>query len=415
MLKAIFSRSLLYLLLVGWLLLVSHGFDAGYGKVEPRSVLEKEDLNNKEVPTPPSPLLYGPEGINDPFLASEGKNYTLGEDGDEEAYFKEAKRWNPKKDMKITERPSSYGSDGGQCLSYSYISKESEKNVDVFFKGEFGYELMVVLPFAYFHFLNGSLRSTTSCGDESSFLFYWFSPKHSVDRNCKRNDFKNSVKPYGWKRGLHKSRIPKAWFPPPFAEHFREWGKVWPEVATGSPLVVISNKISNEWKRGPINFFDLDMLRHLIINFVKAGYYVVYNRPGNAVAEDEWQEDTAALKFDDYKFIRKLYLKDEFKGKVRLMQDIHYNNPGTSFNEIQVRMMARSRCFLSVQGGNSILSSYFGGINIIYTRLGFEADFDTYKKHYVKLSGAKVHVARSYHSVGKLVTKLLKLELCNSI
>ncbi|CAI5501440.1 unnamed protein product [Closterium sp. Naga37s-1] len=108
--------------------------------------------------------------------------------------------------------------------------------VDIFFQGEFGYELIAVLPFAYWHHLNGSLRSTTSCGRHSLASLYYFSPNHTDDATCHRSDMKDNVAAYGFPGGIHYSHIPPTWQPPPLAYYFRKLPPVWPEIPKGSRL-----------------------------------------------------------------------------------------------------------------------------------------------------------------------------------
>ena len=160
------------------------------------------------------------------------------------------------------------------CLSCAYQTRwdgrnsqserKSTSGVHVKFVGEFGYELLAVLPFAYFHFLQGSLKSSESCGDPSVAKLYYFSPNHVHNESCVRDDMQNFIKGFGWRSGLHASSIPATWYPPPYASHFREVGKVWHTLPANTPLVIISNKFSNEWNRGPINFIDIRSLKKLL-------------------------------------------------------------------------------------------------------------------------------------------------------
>ena len=53
------------------------------------------------------------------------------------------------------------------------------------FEGEFGAELALALPWAYFLQACGVLRSTVSCGDMSA--FYFFSPNHTNVLGCERH------------------------------------------------------------------------------------------------------------------------------------------------------------------------------------------------------------------------------------
>jgi hypothetical protein len=43
-----------------------------------------------------------------------------------------------------------------------------------------------------------------------------------------------------------------------------------------------------------------------------------------------------------------------------------------------------------VLGGSAFLASYFGGINIVLARRGWEVDCDAYKRWFDRFSGARV-------------------------
>eukprot|EP00271_Cylindrocystis_brebissonii_P000732 TRINITY_DN1095_c0_g1_i6.p1 TRINITY_DN1095_c0_g1~~TRINITY_DN1095_c0_g1_i6.p1 ORF type:complete len:443 (-),score=37.06 TRINITY_DN1095_c0_g1_i6:173-1501(-) len=365
--------------------------------------------------SPPPP--WGPHGIND-FSDISEKVTLIDEEPDSDAYLAEASRV---KAQTSSRRGAVVSSGPRFCLSSRQSASRTSTRrppnatVDVFFQGEFGYELMVVLPFAYYHFLQGTLGRTKSCGDSSTALLYWFSERHEHVEGCARDDYKNQVAPYGWTGGLHKSRIPPQWYPPPLAAHFREWGKLW-KIPPHSKLIIISNKLSNEWFKGPINIIDIPTLKQTIQSYIEADFYVIYNRAGNAVPEDKWQVvDSSGLRLDDYKIIRKLRLQEPYRSRLRLVQDIADEHPGLSFNECQFRIMARSKCFLSVQGGNSIVSSYFGGTNIIFARRGFELDFKAYHRAYHQLAGTSIMVAQSFYRLNRHVDTMIHSCKCESI
>eukprot|EP00271_Cylindrocystis_brebissonii_P000733 TRINITY_DN1095_c0_g1_i7.p1 TRINITY_DN1095_c0_g1~~TRINITY_DN1095_c0_g1_i7.p1 ORF type:complete len:443 (-),score=32.33 TRINITY_DN1095_c0_g1_i7:138-1466(-) len=365
--------------------------------------------------SPPPP--WGPHGIND-FSDISEKVTLIDEEPDSDAYLAEASRVKAQTSYR---RGAVLSSGPSFCLStrksaYKTSTQRPPNDaVNIFFQGEFGYELMVVLPFAYYHFLQGTLGTTKSCGDSSAALLYWFSERHEHVEGCARDDYKNLLRPYGWMRGLHKSRIPPEWYPPPLAQHFREWGKLW-KIPPHSKLIIISNKLSNEWFKGPVNILDLPTIKRTIRSYMDAGFYVIYNRAGNAVPEDKWQlADNPGFRLDDYKVIRKLRLQEPYRSRLRLVQDIAEEYPDLSFNEVQFRLMARSKCFISVQGGNSIVSSYFGGTNIIFARRGFELDFKAYYKTYYRLAGTSVVVARNFYRLGRHVNTMIHNSKCESI
>ncbi|CAI5487334.1 unnamed protein product, partial [Closterium sp. Naga37s-1] len=285
------------------------------------------------------------------------------------------------------------------------------QGVDIFFQGEFGYELIAVLPFAYWHHLNGSLRSTTSCGRHSLASLYYFSPNHTDDATCHRSDMKDNVAAYGFPGGIHYSRIPPAWQPPPLAHYFRKLPPVWPEIPKGSRLVVIGNKYEREWGHSPVNFIDLPTLLGIVGAYLEAGFYVLYNNPGMSLESDHRQVIKDGTDLGDYEALQERFGENS---RLQIMQNLQKRWPDLGFNDVQFRMLARSVCFVSVQGGGSIVESYFGGKNIIYFSEGQEVKGGAYERIYPQLSGAKVKVVTSYEGLVKKVDGMIKKNKCHA-
>ena len=74
-----------------------------------------------------------------------------------------------------------------------------------------------------------------------------------------------------------------------------------------------------------------------------------------------------------------------------LFDDI-FKNSKYSYNETQLRVMANCDKFITVCGGNSILSSMFGGTVISYVHKGKELrpNYFGEQSYFRKLSGANV-------------------------
>mmetsp|Transcript_2113 Transcript_2113/g.5004 ORF Transcript_2113/g.5004 Transcript_2113/m.5004 type:complete len:143 (-) Transcript_2113:182-610(-) len=100
-------------------------------------------------------------------------------------------------------------------------------------------------------------------------------------------------------------------------------------------------------------------------------YKVIYIRPGlyktaDMVGDNQIEYSrlsTSAL--DDLSVLKA-------HPSVSIFQDLLKSKPRTSWNELQLRLHANCRHKISVQGGSSILSSFFPGINLIYAVKGSE-------------------------------------------
>lgn len=252
------------------------------------------------------------------------------------------------------------------------IKKEPYKSIA--FDGEFAPELKFVLPYAYWHFKNGTLQQTISTSDTRP--FYFFSPRHQEYTSMRRwNDFKYDLSiPNSFDHGI-KYNYSK-WMKVPLKDYY-----ISEKISFQKPTMIISNKYNQEWEGEPINFIGTDTLAQIFDHF-KERYQIVYNRPqGREIVED----NSKILPFKDIDLVRSydevLYLSDFFE-----------ESNEASFNRFQIRIYASCSAFISVQGGNSVLASYFAGQNIIYAKRGLELEMNEYNTIYPRLSGAEIHV-----------------------
>ncbi|UYP47984.1 hypothetical protein NEF87_004269 [Candidatus Lokiarchaeum ossiferum] len=254
--------------------------------------------------------------------------------------------------------------------------------------GEFGYELIAVIPFAYWLHLNGKLLSTRSAKDTK--CLYYFS-KYHVEINKKRKFIKVSNFPL---KDIHIPSINTSkWCPPPYKKIYRNSKFLW-----GKPICVICNKFTEEWGGKPINFLSIEILKE-IFDLLKSKYQIIYNRPlsKNIVADDQKE-----ISFPDMQLIEEKY------PDIQTIQDLAINNEDLSFNVLQMMLYANCDHFISVQGGSSVFSSFFGGKNIIFAKEGGELRHNSFK-WYNKFSGSTIFHLNDY---SKLI-ETLKREYLN--
>jgi hypothetical protein len=230
------------------------------------------------------------------------------------------------------------------------MSSRPSQAISLDYDGEFGPELQTVIPYAYYLSRNNSLAGTTSGIDTK--CFYYFSDNHE-DKYSQRRFIKPDERS---KMGIpnpneHVSMLKlDQWVPPPYKEKFGNKRFVWEK-----PLLVISNKFNSEWDQAPINFIDIPELERIIL-LLKDKYQIIYCR---ALPGDIPWDFNASRSFRDFDLIVR-------HPEVLTIQQLHADNPDLSFNELQLSVYANCERFISVQGGNSVLASYFGGINIIF-------------------------------------------------
>lgn len=233
---------------------------------------------------------------------------------------------------------------------------EVENGVDIDYWGEFGPELSTVVPYAYYLFRTGRLGNVTTSRDME--CFYYFC--NTVDdRYAERTYLPPAQRS---KLGLpnpdeHKSHLDLAqWTAPSYRAEYEnkifQWSK---------PTLIISNKYNTEWGAAPVNFINLAELER-IFDLLIDDYKIVYNRPlPSNVASDNSETSS----FTDLDLVSKY-------DDVTTMQDLHEMHPEFTFNELQLRVYANCRHFISVQGGNAVLASYFGGVNVVKALRGQE-------------------------------------------
>ncbi len=271
-----------------------------------------------------------------------------------------------------------------------YLTRKPYKVID--YQSEFQQELLYVLPFAYWHHQNGTLKQTISCSGTSP--FYFFSPNH-VERYTYR-DWRTAYERYDVPNMPHSPTFGFGkWAQVPLKSHYRnDW------FVYKNPILIIANKYNVEWDNPPINFLDLPTLDQLI-NTLGSRFQLIYNRPLPARIVGDNSE---TLDLHEHDWLRQNH------PEVLLMEDIYAQNQHriNSFNHLQLMVYANAERFISMHGGTAALASYFGGINIIlsYPGSSLEAEFNEYATIFPAVSGATILHARSRSEVLTFIDKL---------
>jgi hypothetical protein len=266
-----------------------------------------------------------------------------------------------------------------------YILKDRYKAIK--YCQEFQQELTFVLPFAYWHYLNGTLGKTIS----SRFTreLYFFSSQHE-ERYEKRVD-RLAKDSYEIPNMFHcKTFYFHKWARVPLKEQYKNDLFVFEK-----PLLVIANKYNTEWGTGPINYFSIPVLDKILSKFSQQ-FQIVYNRPG---ASHIVMDNSAILELKEEEFIRKNY------PEVILAENLYqsYRNQVNNYNHFQLMLYANCDHFLSVHGGAAALASYFGGKNIILSKSGYEHRYNEFNTIFPALSGAEIFHAKEEKDIFKFL------------
>jgi hypothetical protein len=258
---------------------------------------------------------------------------------------------------------------------------------------EYGYELLSVLPYAYHLHLKGQLDGTISSYDTKP--LYFFSPNHTEVNE--RRAFLNIHK--AKHDGIPNTIIHRAELDwnlmtfPPLKDHYKDTA-----IKFDKPTVCVCNRYTKEWNGDPINFLNLDILGN-IFESLKEKYQIVYvSISGKA----EYYDNNEEICLDDKSFIEGNYDADEVSHIDRIMAE---NN--TSFNETVLRVFAGCEKFITMNGGYSILASYFGGENIIYSKYTQELreDVNSFHRWYYRMGGSTISHVDSYDNLTYLINR----------
>jgi hypothetical protein len=253
---------------------------------------------------------------------------------------------------------------------------------------EFGYELIMVLPHAYYLYKNNiDFKVITCVGMEP---FYYFLADNQLE--IKYNKRRGAIPTGTPLKNIHFNKLDKTeWIFPPLKEKYISSTL---NITFEKELLIISNKFTTEWGHAPINFLSLKIL-DILFEKLTPHYTLVYNRP---LSKNIIQDHSSNMDLGDYDLIKNKY------PSVLDINNIH-NDKQIDYNKLQLILGANTTKHISVQGGNSILSSLFGGVNIVYAKKGGEVTHNSYKNWYGEFSGATVINVDDYSKLMALVQK----------
>ncbi|WP_230680119.1 hypothetical protein [Pontibacter sp. 172403-2] len=266
-------------------------------------------------------------------------------------------------------------------IGKDYFDKKKYKVIE--FQQEFQQELTFVLPFAYWHHLNGTLLKTISCKNTKD--LYFFSENHEEKYDVRL--WRPLSASYDVPNMTHCNTFSfSKWARVPLKEHYQN-----DRFRFDKPLLIIANKYNIEWDGAPINYLDYATLNQIITTY-KDKYQIVYNRPSSGqIVED----NSEILDLKEHARMRQEH------PEVIVMDDLYAQHKATvnSFNHLQLLLYANCSHFISVHGGTAALASYFGGTNIIFSKRGVEHYFNEFSSIFPALSGARILHAKTEKAV----------------
>lgn len=189
------------------------------------------------------------------------------------------------------------------------------------------------------------------------------------------------------------------WLPPDLKTKWKNY------LFFDKPTIVIQNKYTLEWGRGPYNYFNINFLDTFFLDF-KSDYQIIYIRPFTD-RKDYYTDENKMLKFLDYEFI------EEKHPEVITIKDVLRDNPNLNFNTAQFAIHATSNKHLTPSGGNACLSAYFGGDLIIFDTYNANGPLrgvwktDSWLKY---LGNSKVYGFTTYDEILKKTKEIWKTQ-----
>lgn len=308
---------------------------------------------------------------------------------------------------------------------------------------EFGIELALAVPFAYWLHKNNQLDGVITSKGMKPYYFFCDNVKEEFQTRTIDNDAALVGVPNKW---IHHNSLAvtgkeyhhltekeqeevngvldyNQWICPPFKDYYKN-----DEYKFDKPFVFITNKYNMEHGEVPLGYFNIQCLYEMFDYFKEKGYIVIYKRATNREKEFTIdQNEYNSLKqgyhditanVDGIGILNDFQLCKYFDNVILLDDLVKQSKYG--YNETQLKIMANCTKFITVCGGNSILSSLFGGTVITYIHKGKELRTNYFgpNSYFRKLSNANIIpvidksvVKTGIHDYSQLIEQIKKLQL----
>ena len=303
---------------------------------------------------------------------------------------------------------------------------------------EFGIELTLAVPYAYWLHTNNLLGKVNVCKGMAP--YYYFADnvneifeQRDLDNNRALKDIPNkwlhhnatSVmgKEYS-ELTLNEQNLVNGvvdyskWICPPYKEYYKN--NLFDEF---KPFIVVNNIFNSqngEYGFKPYRYFDIQNLYDIFTYLTEKGYTVIYKRPENSEFPNDPNESmsnssdlTANVEgvgiINDYQLCE--YFDNVFE--LNKLHKTKFNN--LDYSTLNLKLFAESSGFISVNGAGSQLCACYGKPIILYIRSGIDMRTGYYQNDncYMKrLSGSPIFTVYDDYRVNN---KRLYSELNNII
>lgn len=265
---------------------------------------------------------------------------------------------------------------------------------------EFGNECILYIPYFYYLYKNGLLFDNIIETYQGMQPYYCWCPKENIKFN--NNDTRQWNKyilennPVNWNSFSYNKLVYNEndhlnEFNRNYMECFdyKEYYKKYEPVIkfnNNKPIIIVCNKICKEWGLYPINFYKVDELK-LLFDLLLPKYNIIYSC--NTVNIKDYSYDD-----NDIQEISKDYNELEFLNEGKYEDVIVFETFIKLFkydyNKTKLITYAHCDNFVTVQGGNSYLVSYFFKNMFVLHKYGNERqenlNIDTYHHWFMKMN-----------------------------
>ena len=256
---------------------------------------------------------------------------------------------------------------------------------------EFGIELVLSVPYAYWLHEQGKLdKVITSKGMKP---FYYFCD--NVEEKYNHRTIDNSMAgldslPNNWIYGdkknaeLYKDEWEnwesfrnvergcgilnyKEWKMPDFKSQYKN-----DKFKFKKPFVVVANRYNWEHGKPPVGYFDIKCLYDMFNYLTESGYIVIYKRPNNTefpIDQNEMNtvhnQEVLRAHVDGVGMMTDFDLTEHYEDVI-LFDKIKEQNVDITYNELQLNLFTNSKGFVGISGGSTLLLNLFQKPTITY-------------------------------------------------
>jgi len=249
---------------------------------------------------------------------------------------------------------------------------------------EFGIELTLVVPYAYWLHTNNKLDKVITSKGMSPFYYFCDNVEEKYNSRTVDNTRANMDSiPNNWIYGfkdnaaLYKDQWPDweefvnvergcgilkydQWLMPDYNKQFKN-----DKFKLDKPTIMVCNRYNWEHGQPPSGYLDIQCLYNIFNYLTSKGYDIIYKRPKNTefpldqneVHTVQQQESLTANvegigDIDDFKLT-------EYYNNVTLLDDIVNNNPELTYNQIQLHLFSSVSGFITMGGGSTLFPCFF--------------------------------------------------------